>query len=108
MRVARALLLTAVLVGCAERAAVVTTSLELAQKPIDLILLLDQSSSMKLTDPDNNRIAASHFLINEFAAEWTKDQPHRVGLVNFGDLVPPDPADAAVAPVSLDTAKVKE
>jgi hypothetical protein len=77
-------------------------------KPLDIFLLLDHSSSMKLTDPQNNRIEASKFLINYLALYWTKEQDHRVGLINFGDLKPSDPSDEMTGLVSLDTAKSKE
>ncbi len=77
-------------------------------KPLDIILLLDQSSSMKETDPENNRIEAAKFLVDYLASYWAKEQDHRIGLVNFGDLKPPNPEDEVGGLISLDSTKLKE
>ncbi|MEO0094128.1 MAG: vWA domain-containing protein, partial [candidate division WOR-3 bacterium] len=74
-------------------------------KPLDIFLLLDQSGSMKQTDPQNNRIEAARFLVDYLASYWAKVQDHRVGLINFGDSIPPNPEDEMVGLTSLDTAK---
>ncbi len=77
-------------------------------KPLDLILLLDHSSSMKETDPQNNRIAAAKFLVDYLASYWAREQDHRIGLVNFGDLKPPNPEDELAGLISLDLNKLSE
>ncbi len=77
-------------------------------QPLDIFLLLDQSSSMKETDPQNNRIEAARFLIDYLASYWAEEQDHRIGLINFGDLKPPNPEDEIGKLVSLDTAKLNE
>ena len=72
-------------------------------KPLDVLLLLDQSGSMKETDPQNNRIEAGKFLIDYLSSYWAKEQDHRIGLINFGDTSA-NPKDEIGELTSLDTA----
>ncbi len=61
--------------------------------PIDTILLLDQSESMKgfnnypATDPDDLRIEASKYFINNLS-QMSETEPYiRAGIINFGTNV---------------------
>ena len=56
--------------------------------PLDVILLLDQSGSMRQTDPANTRITAIEYIINNIAQKSTEKTIHRVGLVEFGSKAP--------------------
>ncbi len=107
MRVVKISLLFLIL-SCGKKGEKVIVPFQVVPKPLDVFLLLDQSSSMRQTDPNNNRIDASKFLVEYLATYWAKEQDHRIGLVNFGDLTPPNPDDEMVPLVSLDTTKKKE
>jgi len=74
-------------------------------KPLDVLLLLDQSGSMIETDPQNNRIEAGRFLIDYLSSYWAKEQDHRLGVINFGDKPPLNPEDEIGELTSLDTSK---
>ncbi|MCD4785063.1 MAG: VWA domain-containing protein [Candidatus Eremiobacteraeota bacterium] len=52
--------------------------------PMDIILILDQSGSMRTTDPENTRIKASEYVINNIAEKSTANSVHRIGIVEFG------------------------
>lgn len=56
--------------------------------PLDVILLLDQSGSMKQTDPANTRITAIEYIINNIAQKSTEKVIHRIGVVEFGSKAP--------------------
>jgi Mg-chelatase subunit ChlD len=51
---------------------------------LNLFILLDQSGSMKTTDPQGHRIEASRYLIRNLAQRSDQDAKHRLGLVHFG------------------------
>lgn len=57
---------------------------------IDLFLLVDQSGSMKFTDPDNIRIKAADFIIKNMAEKSDENDAHRIGIVEFGTASPPE------------------
>lgn len=62
--------------------------------PIDLILVLDQSASMSgygnfpATDPNNLRVDASKYFINNLSRRSEIEPYLRIGIVNFGTKVP--------------------
>jgi uncharacterized protein YegL len=62
----------------------------LAAEPftIDAFLLIDQSGSMKDTDPHNIRISAAEYFIDLLSQDYSKTLKHRLGIVNFGDKPP--------------------
>lgn len=55
---------------------------------LDLFILLDQSGSMKPTDPQGLRIEASRYLIRNLAQRSEGESKHRLGLVHFGTAAP--------------------
>lgn len=55
---------------------------------LDLFILLDQSGSMKTTDPQGLRIEASRYLIRNLAQRSEGELKHRLGLVHFGTAAP--------------------
>lgn len=98
------LALLLLLLGCGPRPAGPEFRVEAVPNPLDVVLLLDQSTSMQWTDPENNRTEASRFFVEYLGSYWAAEQNHRVGLVNFGSRKPLNPEDESHAPVSLDTA----
>jgi len=58
--------------------------------PIDVFLLIDQSGSMKQTDPEGARLEASKYLVGFLAAERTEVFDHRLGVIHFGTTAPAD------------------
>lgn len=62
--------------------------------PIDIILILDHSDSMKgytnfpATDPNNLRIEASKYFINNLSRRSEYEPYLKVGVINFGTNVP--------------------
>lgn len=57
-------------------------------RPIDMFLLIDQSGSMKKTDPEGVRVEASRYLASFLAAHRTDVFDHRLGVINFGTTAP--------------------
>ncbi|MGB9877930.1 MAG: vWA domain-containing protein, partial [bacterium] len=55
---------------------------------IDCLLLIDQSGSMKDTDPHNIRISAAQHFVDLLSQDYSKKIPHHLGIVNFGDQPP--------------------
>jgi len=64
--------------------------------PIDIFLLIDQSGSMKHTDPKAVRIKAAGYFVKYLANNWSEVFNHRLGVVNFGDRPPANPKDEVV------------
>jgi hypothetical protein len=64
--------------------------------PLDIVLLIDQSSSMSgygdfpPTDPDEWRVEASKYMVSNIAAKRTPDSIPRFGVVHFGTEAPRD------------------
>lgn len=56
--------------------------------PIDVFLLIDQSGSMKRTDPKGVRLEASKYLIDFLAAHRTEVFDHELGVIHFGTTAP--------------------
>lgn len=56
--------------------------------PIDVFLLIDQSGSMKKTDPQGVRLEASKYLVDFLSADRTEVLDHRLGVINFGTTAP--------------------
>ncbi len=88
--------------ACSSRQAAVSI-VNAAVRPLDIVLLLDQSGSMRGNDPENNRIVASKALIRYLAGFWSPTLDHRLGVVNFGDRLPADPADEVMPLLALDS-----
>ncbi len=55
---------------------------------IDLFLLIDQSGSMKKTDPEGLRLETSKYLVDFLAAHYTAVSNHRLGVIHFGTPAP--------------------
>jgi uncharacterized protein YegL len=108
MRALRLFALILPLVCACRREPPVAGALDAARQPLDVVLLLDQSGSMRQTDPANNRVEASRALVDYLAPYWSREQDHRIGLVNFGDSRPLDPSDEFASLVSFDTQKVAQ
>lgn len=67
-------------------------------KPLDVVLVIDQSGSMLESDKSNVRVAAARFLTEYLASFRSEYFDHRMGVVNFGTIAPPE---YAVAPTQL-------
>jgi hypothetical protein len=63
---------------------------------------------MRQNDSANNRVEASRVLVDYLAPYWSREQDHRVGLVNFGDAKPLEPTDEFASLVSFDTQKLAQ
>ncbi|GFP39747.1 vWA domain-containing protein, partial [Candidatus Hakubella thermalkaliphila] len=57
-------------------------------RPLDVFLLLDQSGSMRWTDPENIRLEAARYFTKYLAAFYTDIFDHHLGLINFGTTAP--------------------
>ncbi len=63
-------------------------------QPLDTVLIIDQSGSMSgtatfpATDPDDWRVRASHYIVENIAAKKTTDAIPKVGVVHFGTQAP--------------------
>jgi len=55
---------------------------------VDVFLLIDQSGSMKESDPNNIRISAAQYFIDLLSQDYSPSLPHRLGVINFGDKPP--------------------
>lgn len=54
-------------------------------KPLDIILLIDSSTSMEKTDPGKLRVTAATYLLDYLAAiSQVFKTEHRAGIINFG------------------------
>ncbi|MEM2946517.1 MAG: vWA domain-containing protein [Thermoproteota archaeon] len=67
-------------------------------KPLDVILILDQSGSMLESDKSNVRVSAAGFLVEYLASFQSEYFDHRMGVVNFGTSAP---QEYSLAPVHL-------
>ncbi len=74
----------------------IAISYHLPLQPLDLVLVIDQSSSMSgygrfpATDPEELRVTASHYLVSNIAAKKTPESIPRIGVVHFGTDAPHD------------------
>ncbi|MEW6457065.1 MAG: vWA domain-containing protein [Acidobacteriota bacterium] len=57
-------------------------------KPLDVFLAIDQSGSMKSTDPNGIRISSAKYFVDFLASQRSDFFNHRVGIINFGDRAP--------------------
>lgn len=73
-----------------------TSQIENPIKPVDAFVLIDQSGSMKFTDPKGERIQAVKFFIDYLKGDYSKSINHRVGVINFGDRAPENPEDEII------------
>ncbi|HDR00479.1 MAG TPA: VWA domain-containing protein, partial [candidate division WOR-3 bacterium] len=108
MRAIITILSVTLLLACQGGPSLEQVAIEATPRPLDIVLVLDQSSSMRWTDPENNRVEASRFFVDFLSSYWAREQDHRVGLVNFGDKKPPNPEDEVHYLISLDTANLAE
>ena len=77
-------------------------------KPIDVLVLIDQSGSMKFTDPKGERIQAVKFFIDYLKGDYSKSMNHRIGVVNFGDRTPENPEDEIIPLTYLEPQNVQQ
>ncbi len=72
--------------GAGSEPAVTSESIELVKGeiPLDAILLLDQSGSMRSTDRNGMRVEASRYFVANMAGKSSKEAPHRLGVIHFG------------------------
>lgn len=84
------ILVLGIFVSCSEREADIEKEiLKLNPELIDLILVIDHSSSMfKTTDSDAIRVEAAEYLAKSFGYYCSEDYDHRMGIVNFGSTIP--------------------
>ncbi|HEX3035447.1 MAG TPA: vWA domain-containing protein [Thermodesulfobacteriota bacterium] len=71
-------------------------------KPLDVFLAIDQSGSMKNTDPENVRLGAALYFVDFLASQRTDFFDHRAGIINFGDRPPANPEDETVPLTSVE------
>jgi len=77
-------------------------------KPLDIFLAIDQSGSMKLSDPDNVRLNSAKYFIDFLAAHRSDYFNHRIGIINFGDKPPVNPDDEMVLLTDLSADKLEQ
>lgn len=76
-------------------------------KPVDVLLVIDQSGSMdKVTDKSGLRASAAKFFVDYLGIYANKAQAHRVGMVGFGDDAPQQ-YTTALSEVLRDPAAIK-
>lgn len=100
-------LLINVLLSCKKESPPADITLRLPQPSpplVDVVLLLDQSGSMRGpqgTDPQGIRVEAAKYLVASISEKSAEDAPNRVAIVDFGDDV--QPKSANLQPVSPTT-----
>jgi Mg-chelatase subunit ChlD len=79
-----------------------------ALKPLDIFLAIDQSGSMKLSDPENIRLNSAKYFIDFLAAHRSDYFNHRIGIINFGDKPPINPDEEMIPLTDLSTSNLEQ
>ena len=68
------------------------------EQSVQVVILLDQSGSMKTTDPGNLRIEGIRYLVESLAGKGSAEIPHEVAVIEFGSK-PQPPAGGNLIPL---------